>query len=363
MERSLASPVVLTAAAFYAAFTLAGLALHDWNPLWFVWIGERFSNLEPNGRTGYDGQFIYYLARDGWAALPHIDNPPYRLQRILYALLARWLSFGNATALPWVMVAINAAAIIAATALITRRLIAQGMWRWYGLVYPLFVGTLMAYSRDLTEPLACALALGGVLCWLDERRAAAAALLALASLARETSVLFIAGLALAELTERRWTRLVVLGLAAVPLLTWHLYLRIELGAGQLGVAGRLSFIPTASMFSNLSPEPGRLSALLFIGLPTIALAPAVLRLFITAPRDPIAWLVAVHWMFALIAPPGAHLHVFAISRQTAALLLTLLLAFPRCPPALRAAIAVVAIAPTLLWLPPLLWWAPWTATV
>src|SRR5262247_4716227 len=117
--------VAATAAAFYAAFTLTALALHGWNPLWFVWIGERFSELDPHGHTGYDGQFIYYIARDGWAALPHIDNAPYRMQRILYALLARWLSGGNPSVLPWAMVAINAAAILATTFLLTRWMIAQ----------------------------------------------------------------------------------------------------------------------------------------------------------------------------------------------------------------------------------------------
>src|SRR5262245_10147804 len=98
MRRAQVAPVVLAAAAVYAGFTLAGLALHGWNPLWFVWIGERFSNLDPHGRTGYDGQFVYYIARDGWSALPHIDNPPYRLQRIAYPLLVRLVSLGNATA-------------------------------------------------------------------------------------------------------------------------------------------------------------------------------------------------------------------------------------------------------------------------
>src|SRR5262245_62003051 len=136
MPRGAVAPVVLSAAAFYAAFTVAGLALHGWNPLWFVWIGERFSELVPHGRTGYDGQFIYYFARDGWAALPHIDNPPYRLQRILYPLLARWAALGHAAAIPWTMVAINAASIIATTWLVTRWLVAHQVWCWYGLVYP-----------------------------------------------------------------------------------------------------------------------------------------------------------------------------------------------------------------------------------
>src|SRR5258708_20925863 len=151
--RSPSAPVVLTAAAFYAASTLAALALHGWDLLWFVWIGERFANGDPTGHTGYDGQFIYYLARDGWAALPHLDNPPYRLQRILFPALCRLLSGGNATAIAWLMVGINAAAILATTALATDWLVRQGLSRWYGLIYPLFVDTFLSYSRDLTHPL------------------------------------------------------------------------------------------------------------------------------------------------------------------------------------------------------------------
>jgi hypothetical protein len=223
-------PVVLSAAAFYAAFTLIALAAHGWNPLWFVWIGERYAYSDPNGHTGYDGQFIYYLARDGWAALPHLDNPPYRLQRILYPALTRLLSGGDAGAIPWLMIAINAAAILAVTLLVTRWLLAHGLSRWWGLIYPLYVGTVMSYSRDLTEPLAYALALAGVLAWFDERRLVAVGLLAVAGLARETTVLYPAALALAELLRRRWSTAAVLALACAPMLAWQLYLGAQLGA-------------------------------------------------------------------------------------------------------------------------------------
>jgi hypothetical protein len=361
MPRESAAPVALAAACAYAAFTLAALALHGWDPLWFVWIGERYADLQPGARTGYDGQFVYYFARDGWASVPHMDNPAYRLQRVLYALLARWLAGGQPTALPWAMVTINALAIVATTFLTTQWLIAQRVWRWYGLAYPFFVGTMMAYSRDLTEPLTCALGLAGVLSWLSARRARALVMLALAALARETAVLFAVGLAIAELTERRLPRAAALAATAVPLLLWESYLRAQLGVAGLASAHMMNLIPCADMFSNLSLEPGRLSALLFIALPALALAPAVVRLVVTAPRDPIAWLLAVHWAFLLFAPSGAHLHVLALSRQSAAFLLMLLLAYPRFSPVLRRAIALGAIAPTLLWLPPVLWWAPWTA--
>src|SRR4051812_24326300 len=109
--------VVLAAAVFYGAFTLAGLALHGWNPLWFVWIGERYASGDPHGRTGYDGQFVYYIARDGVDAVPHLDSPAYRLGRILYPALAAGVSGGHQALIPWAMVLINFAAIVTTTAL------------------------------------------------------------------------------------------------------------------------------------------------------------------------------------------------------------------------------------------------------
>ena len=57
-------------------------------------MGERSSNLNPSGSTGNEGQFSYYLARDGSAALAHLENPVDRLQRIPLLSLRRILSFG-----------------------------------------------------------------------------------------------------------------------------------------------------------------------------------------------------------------------------------------------------------------------------
>ena len=48
----------------------------------------------------------------------------------------------------------------------------------------------------------------------------------------------------------------------------------------------------------------------------------------------------------------------AAGRLSLGLLLGLLLALPLLSPGMRAAIAVVAVAPTLLWLAPVLWWSP-----
>ena len=363
MSRASALPVVATAAAAYAAFTLIALALHEWNPLWFVWIGERWSNLDPTGRSGYDGQFVYYIARDGWEAVPHLDNAPYRLQRILYPVLARLLSGGAAGALPWVMVAINAAAILATTLVITRWLISQGVPRWWGLVYPFYVGNLMSYSRDLTEPLACALAATAVVAWLADRRGGAIALLACAALARETTTVFVAALCIAELSRGHWWRIAALLASLLPMLVWQLYLHSVFGVAPATNVNRMSILPATATFNLLSLEPGRVSALLFIGLPVLALSPLVLRWIVTAPRDPIAWVVLLNWLFAVLLPPRSHLHVLLAARLLAGLVLSLVFAFPRCSPAVRTTIAAFAVVPTLVWLPVVLWWAPWTAKV
>ena len=40
------------------------ILMADGDPLALARIGTRFSENDPNGTAGYDGQFVYYLARD-----------------------------------------------------------------------------------------------------------------------------------------------------------------------------------------------------------------------------------------------------------------------------------------------------------
>jgi len=54
---------------------------------------------DPRRGTGYDGQFVYFMARDlnPQRVQAHLDVPPYRYQRILLPLLAH-LPAGNVPA-------------------------------------------------------------------------------------------------------------------------------------------------------------------------------------------------------------------------------------------------------------------------
>jgi len=348
---------VLAVAAGYAAFTLLGLALHGWTPLWFVWIGERWSDGVAGGRTGYDGQFVYYIARDGWAALPHLDAPAYRFSRILYPLLARLLGGGDPA---WAMLAINYAAVVGAAAAGARWLAARGVTPWWVLAYAASSGVVFAYSRDCTEPLAYGLALAGSAAWLDGRRSVGFALLALAPLAREAAVLFAAGLAVAALCERRWRTAAALAASALPMAAWQIYLALHVPAPTAGVLRLLSIVPLAGAFP-LSGDPPHLAALLFLGLPALALLPGALAWIGRQPGSPFAWLIAAHALLLLIAPAESYLHVLGLARVSVGLTASLLLAFPLLSPGMRGAVTAVAVLPTVIWLGPMLWWAPWTA--
>ena len=59
------------------------------DPLALATLGTRFSEGDPGGTEGYDGQFSYYIARDPLNGWQHCDVPAYRYQRILYPLLGR----------------------------------------------------------------------------------------------------------------------------------------------------------------------------------------------------------------------------------------------------------------------------------
>ena len=126
------------------------------DPLALARLGTRFSQGDPEGTTGYDGQYVYYIARDlnPETVAERIDVPAYRYQRILLPLLARLLSFGNLDAIPWVLATLGLFSQFAGTwtfAILLRR---WGINPWYALVYGLWVGLVLAVRLDLSEPLA-----------------------------------------------------------------------------------------------------------------------------------------------------------------------------------------------------------------
>jgi hypothetical protein len=202
--------------------------------------------------AGYDGAAFYRLALDPFTGTrtAHgitLDNPAYRQQRIGYPLLVWLLSAGQAAAVPWLLVFVNVAALIALGGIggyIARLGGAHAAW---GLLVPLYPGFIYSLSRDLSEPLAAALGLGALLALLRRRDATAALLLTLAVLTRETA-LVIAGMAASWWLFLRLRRMpaphraVVFVLPAVVYAAWQAFLYTRWGVLPLSSGpGPLTF--------------------------------------------------------------------------------------------------------------------------
>ena len=136
-------------AAIYAVFIYLWLLASGYDASVFVQAGDRLTDpaavsihVLPNS-LGYDGQAYYRLALDPFTSRQdaygiHLDNPPYRQQRILYPLLGWILSFGHAAALPVVLRALSELYMFSTLAVAGGRPSALS-WRLYAYSFPLWI--------------------------------------------------------------------------------------------------------------------------------------------------------------------------------------------------------------------------------
>jgi hypothetical protein len=253
--------VVLALALAYVVLTLAR---YGGDPMMFVLVGTRYSEGDPEGAPGYDGQFAYYIASNPAGGCPQCDVPSYRYQRILYPLLAWALALGQPALIPWALIAVNLAALVGGTYFTERLLVSHRVNRWYALAYGLYGGLVTGLRLDLTEPLAYGLVQAGLWLWMEQearcRKQEAGrkgqeshwrlgfeiwdlrfAFLALAALTKETTLIAVAGLLLYLALERRWWEAVRLGLiVGVPFAVWQGVLWVWLGAPGVGSGGDMA---------------------------------------------------------------------------------------------------------------------------
>jgi hypothetical protein len=193
------------------------------DPLSLARLGTQYSQGDPQGTQGYDGQFVYYIARD-WQPVevaPFLDAPAYRYQRILLPLLARIFSGGNPVLLPWVLAALGLVSHTLGTWIVTLLLLRWGTNPWYALVYGLWVGFLVAVRLDLPEPLAYALVAAALLAIEKGHHRWGWLFFALAVFAKEVTLIFVAAQGLAYLLRKEWSR--ALGLAVVSTLPFAIF--------------------------------------------------------------------------------------------------------------------------------------------
>lgn len=278
-------------------------AVNDADPKAFVTLGECFSQCTgadgeqcAEGTEGYDGQFAYYLARDPAGSPDCLDVPAYRAQRILLPALGRAASLGQDALVPWAFVLINLIALVAGTALLEDLLIAEGASRWFALSYGLFAGVVMAVRLSTNEALAYGLVIAGL--WFAQRDQnwAAAGMLTLAVLAKETAAVFVAGYGLYFVLNRRWWDAIRLALVTgLPFAAWQIVLYDWLGEFGIGSGGAkgtpFEIIPFAGVL-KIATEG---SILAFLVLGVLLVIPAAVLPSLWALRRTIRDLRARTW--------------------------------------------------------------------
>ena len=263
------------------------------NPLALVTIGARYAppflDAYAYSDEGYDGQSAYYIARLGWEAVPYLDVPAYRLQRILLPVLgaAQARLAGGTEGLHYALLVVNLLALGGGTLALEKLLEHFGASRWLALGYGLSVGVFGAARLTTTETLAYGLVVTALLAAVQQRVGLAAALLGLAGLAKETALIFVAAYGLWWAWQRDMGRLgMTLSLGGGPFALWQLVLYRQVGAFGVGSGGEqatsFELLPFAGVLRILTE--GNLNIFL-------ALLP-ILFLFVLLPT---LWALAQTW--------------------------------------------------------------------
>jgi len=135
------------------------------DPLGFVHEGTVWLHPERQGTNGYDGQFYLYIAQHPLHAVPFLDLPSIRLQRIFFPLLIDLAALGQRPLMPYAMLLLNWLAVGGGTLLVARLLQRWGRSPWFALSYALAAGIPVALQFDTPEPLAFALVALAVTYW------------------------------------------------------------------------------------------------------------------------------------------------------------------------------------------------------
>jgi len=263
----LRQPLGIAAVAFvlYSAFAGAAIARHGATSFAFVDPArvatthgsptiDRYAT--PGKHGAYDGQFYLMIALDPVHAWRYVEWPAYRYSRIVYPMVARAAALGHPAWIPYTMIWLNIFAVSLGTLIVALLLRQRRQSPIYATAYFLFPGVVLGFMRDLTEPLAFALAALGV--WLvadwksRPRVAGAAVAFALAGLTREVTLVIPAALVLYRLfVARRSPRGVAEALlfgavAAVPYKAWTIFLHHWLSADRLRSLGSAGAAGSAS---------------------------------------------------------------------------------------------------------------------
>jgi len=296
----------LVSAAACLLFAGARLVNTGWDVAALAEPGTRYSELDPQGTEGYDGQFTYTVAMllDPEQVAPHLDRPAYRYQRILYPVVARWLSLGWSEAIPWMLLAIAVASAAFGTSALAMWMLDHGQWEGYALGFGLWVGLVASAGLFLHEAVAYALVALGWLALSDSRPVWGAIALSLALFAKETTLPFwVAGFVIrGTAPEQERNRRLWLAVGGAAFAAWQVWLWRVFGEVGIGSGGAMStpfeLIPLMGFLRIGGVSPEALGLFLLIFGPMVIL-PAIWGVVASLRRLRLDWFSAEAWALAL----------------------------------------------------------------
>lgn len=279
------------------------------------------NDYNPTSLVRFDAWFALYIA----ISLPVLDAtnediPSYRAQRILLPVLVALLSAAASAAVTglwhtpapyllaaWVMLVTNLLAATAGSAALARIAVRHRLHPMWGALFRLWIGSIYVLHMGMTETLAYALVLGALLSWERGAPLPSAALLGLASLAKETTILFAVSLLISLALRRRREIWQFALLSLGPSLGWQVLLSQRLGRSGIEAA-LLPGNPGADLFPVVGYFAAPMSLLWAIQVIWV-LAPAIvsvgfgLRGLGQSITDPVSWTLLLNGAFVMSLPP------------------------------------------------------------
>ena len=193
---------------------------------------------------GYDGQQFLSLALDPFLqdldTLESLDHPAYRYRRILYPLLSYFLGFGNPQIIPYVMVAINAIAILLiiwVTGLYFKSYSIKVNQALFVLTIP---GVWIVLSLSTSDLLAGLFFVSAFYFYQNNKPIYMSLMVSLGCLTRETLMLLWMALIVSAMWQKKDHYFKYLGMAIIPPLAWNIYVIL---LGLNGAPGTGNFGP------------------------------------------------------------------------------------------------------------------------
>jgi hypothetical protein len=231
-------------------FVCIGLVLFtlikvDGDILQFVVIGTRFSEGDPNGSEGYDGQFGYYIALKPAPqdVARHLDVPAYRYQRIVLPMLARIFSLGNPDWIAWWLVILPLLGQVLGVSFVSKMITDLDQSPWLALIYGLNAGCLLSIRTALPEPLAYGFVAAALYAYFHRSYWVGALMLWLAYMTKEVSLLFGMAVLVWLISERQWKGVSTwFFISFLPWIIWQGWLwrtfgQMGIGSGGAGATG------------------------------------------------------------------------------------------------------------------------------